>query len=245
MKTIGIKLSLIVVIALLGLLLLPKLSTADAATMILDPAFGNVEAGKDLTVKVIVQGSNEQIDGVDANIAYDVDFLKVKEMKKGSAFSDYPTFKDINGQVQITAIAGKDGQSLSGEIVIAELIFEIQDSGSTKLTVAFQEGATSESNVSGHANGKDLLTTVAGGSYTVNATEEKLRAAQAKKAGRSIVPFIIFIIVLILIALGIWYYRKKRKKEEDYFVPEAFPMDEVPKSENEQSTPPSSPPSTS
>lgn len=32
---------------------------------------------------------------------------------------------------------------------------------------------------------------------------------------------------------GFWYYRKKRKPKQDYFVPEAFPMDELPKSEEE------------
>ncbi len=235
--------ALIILVTFLGLAFLPKIASVSASTMLIDPAFGTIEAGKDLSVKVIVQGTGEQIDGVDANIAYDVNVLKVKEIKKGTVFSDYPTLKDNNGQVQITALAGKDGKALSGEIVLAELKFEIIDSGATKLTVAYEDGATSESNVAVHGTGKDSLTQVAGGSYTVNATAEKLRAAQARKAGRSFVPILIFIIVLILIGVGIWYYRRKKKKEEEYFVPEAFPLDEVPKSEEQPSSDGVSPPS--
>ncbi|HSX58030.1 MAG TPA: cohesin domain-containing protein [Candidatus Saccharimonadales bacterium] len=227
----------------------PKLSGVFAATMLLDPATATVEEGKDLTVSVVVSADNELVDGVDANIAYDSNYLKIKEMKKGSEFKDYPVFKDNNGQVQITALAPtNDGKVLVGNTTIATVTFEILDTGVTKLTIAYKEGATSESNVTAHASAKDLLTSVGGGTYTVNASPDNLRAAQAKKASRSFIPILIFILILILVGVLIWYYRKKRKKEEDYFVPEAFPMDEVPKTEegqevqNNGGNPPAEPP---
>jgi hypothetical protein len=245
MKKPLIKLTILTVF--LGVFLaVAAFSQISAATIIVNPPFGDVEQGDDLKVDVVVQGSDELIDGVDANIAYDTAYLRVKEMKEGEFFSQYPTLKDDNGQVKITALGPKEGVKIFGDIVIASLVFEIMDSGDTKLTVAFEEGATSESNVAEHASGNDLLTAVTSGNYTVTATPERLQEARARRAKQSgIIPILIFIILVVIIGVGIWYYRKKRKPKEDYFVPEAFPMDEVPKSEDNSSEPPKdlSPPS--
>ena len=225
-----------------GFLLSASLSNTFAASIVLNPPFGDVAEGKDLEVRVVVKGQDELVDGVDANIAYDVNFLKVKEMKKGEFFSNYPTFKDDNGQVKITALAPKEGVKIFGDITVATLIFEVQDSGETKLTVAFEEGATSESNIAEHGTAKDLLEEVTSGSYKVTATPEKLQAARARRAKQSgLIPILIFIVLVIIVGVGIWYYSKKRKPNEEYFVPEAFPMDEVPKTEEppkETSLPP-------
>lgn len=224
-----IGLALILTLFLIG----GMLNLVSAATLLVNPPFGEVEAGKDLSVDVVVQGSDELIAGVDANIAYDVNFLKVKEMKKGSFFSNHPILKDENGQVKITALAPKEGAKIFGDIVVVSLVFEILDSGNTKLTIAFQENATSESNVVAHASTKDLLTSVSGGDYKVEASSERLQEARARKAKQSgLIPVLIFIILLLITAVGIWYYRRKNKPNQDYFVPEAFPMDEVPKTED-------------
>lgn len=230
-----LKLLLIASFLVSSFILLGFHNRISAATLVVNPPFGDVEAGKDLTIDVVVQGQDELVDGVDANIAYDVNFLKVKEMKKGSFFSNYPTLKDDNGQVKITALGPKEGVKIFGDITVATLVFEVLDSGDTKLTVAFEEGASSESNVAEHATARDLLTAVTDGSYKVVATEEKLQAARAKRAQQSgLIPVLIFVVLLIIVGVGIWYYRKKRKPKDEYFVPEAFPMDEVPKSDNSE-----------
>ncbi len=229
-------------IFLSGFLLVARFSQASAATMIVNPPFGDVAEGKDLEVEVVVKGNDELVDGVDANIAYDVNFLKVKEMKKGDFFSNYPTLKDDNGQVKITALGPKEGVKIFGDVVVAKLVFEVLDSGDTKLTIAYEAEATSESNVAEHGTAKDLLTEVTNGSYKVVASPEKLQAARSKRAKQSgLIPVLLFIILIIIVAVGIWYYRRRKKPTEEYFVPEAFPMDEVPKTDEspkENSPPP-------
>ena len=244
MKKLFLKLIILVSTFGFTFLLFSFNSKVSAASLIINPPFGSIASGKDLSVDVVIKGQDELVDGVDANIAYDSNFLKVKEMKKGSFFSDYPIFKDDNGQVKITALAPSEGVKIFGDIIVATLVFEIQDSGDTKLTIAYEDGTTSESNVAQHGTAKDLLTQVTSGSYKVEATPEKLQAARAKRAKQSgLIPILIFIVLIIIVGFGIWYYKKKKKTSEEYFVPEAFPMDEVPKESGSGKDSSSSPPS--
>ncbi len=216
------------IVLLVFTLFIPKISKVWASSLSLNPAVGNIESGKDLIVDVLVSGQDELVDGVDVELSYDTNFLKVKNIKNGPFFSNYPIKKDDNGQVRISALAPKDGAKLFGDIVIASVAFEILDSGNTKVDIVYQQGKTSESNVAKHATAEDLLKNVKGGSYSVVATPEKLKAAKAKKgSGLSPLPF--FIIILVLIGAGVWYYLKKRKPKQDFYVPEAFPLDQPPK----------------
>lgn len=216
--------------ALAFIFVLPKTANVWASSLILDPPFGNIASGKDLVVDIKVQGQGELIDGVDAELSYDNNFLKVKNIKEGPFFGNYPIKKDEGGQVRITALSPKDGAKIFGDIVVATVTFEVLDTGDTKVEVVYQQGATSESNITQHSTAIDLLTDVKGGSYSVVATPEKLKIAQAKKSS-ALSPLPFFIIILILIGIGIWYYLKKRKPKQEVFVPEAFPMDEPPKLE--------------
>lgn len=225
------KLVVTIFFTLAFIVVLPKLVFAQASTLILNPPFGTIAAGKDLVVDVVVQGQNELVDGVDAELLYDVNFLNVKQIKEGPFFSTYPIKKDDNGQIRITALSPKDGVKIFGDVIVATITFEVQDSGDTKVDLVYQPGATSESNVAEHGTAKDLLTEVKGGSYTVTATPEKLKVAAAKKASGGLSPLPFFIGFLILLGIGIWYYMKKRKKKDDVYVPEAFPLDQPPKIE--------------
>lgn len=232
MKSLFTKFVFLLSLSLIGLIFLGQNSKVEAASLLVNPPFGDVKAGEDLKIDVVLKGQDELIDGVDANIAYDTNFLKVKEMKKGDFFGEYPTFKDDSGQVKITALAPSDGVKIFGDIVVANLVFEVLDSGNTTVKVAYEEGATSESNVPMHGSASDLLTEVNEGNYKVEASAEKLQEARLKKARQSgLIPVLIFIVLIIIVGFGIWYYRRKKKPQEDYFVPEEFPMDEVPKSD--------------
>lgn len=234
MKNHSSKLILISGIFLILFVLAGFISSVKAATLLLNPTYGNVKAGDNLKVDVVIkaEGENQIIDGVDANIAYDVDVLKVKELKQGRFFSTYPIFKEESGQVKITALAPKEGVRIFGEIIIASLEFEVYDNSETKLELVYRQGATGDSNVAEHGSARDILSGVTNGSYKVEATDERLQQTRLRKARQSgLVPVIIFIILIIIVGIGIWYYRKKRKPKEDYFVPEAFPMDELPKTE--------------
>lgn len=208
---------------------LPKINLASASSLILNPPFGNVEAGKDLSIDVVLKGEEEIIDGVDVVASYDVNFLQVKEIKEGKFFGLYPLKKDDNGKIKITALAPKDGVKIFGDIVVATLKFEVLDTGSTDINLEFSENSTKESNAPIHTTAVDSLKSVKNGSYDVVATAENLKKARAKKSSFPFL-FVFFIIILILIGVGIWYYLKKRKpKGEDVFIPEEFPLDRPPK----------------
>lgn len=210
---------------------LPTLNKALATSLIINPPFGNVSEGKDLTVDVVLKGEDETVDGADILINFDSKILKVKEIKNGPFFGDYPVKKGDGNQVRITALAPKDGVKVFGEVVVASIIFEVLDSGQTKLDIVFQNGSTTDSNVPSHGKIEDSLKDVKGGSYSVVASPEKLRQAKAnQRKAPSALP--IFLLILVLIGVGVWYWWKHRKPpKEDVFIPEPFPLDRPPKVE--------------
>ena len=228
--------SLIITASFFGLLL-PKLTPVLASTLSLNPQYTNVEQGKDLVVDVVLTGKGELIDGCDAVVTYDPNFLSVKDVKQGTFFANYPLKNDDGqGKLQITALAPQDGIKISGGKVIATVTFEIMDSGQTQVGLAFTSGSTSDSNVPLHKTSADSLTAATGGSYNVVATPENLKKSAARKAGGGPSPLLVFIPLLILIGFGVWYWWKHRKPKEDVYVPEPFPMDQPPTDQ----TPPTS-----
>jgi hypothetical protein len=212
----------------LGILVVPSFSSVLATTLKLDPDNTNVAEGKDLIVDIVLSGKDEQIDGVDALVSYDVNYLELKDIKNGSFFGNYPVKSDDNGEVRVTAFAPKEGVKVFDDVVVATLTFEILDSGDTKLDFVFEKGSTKDSNVAGHANGEDTLTEVKGGEYSVVASPENLQRAAARRPSGGISPVILFIIILILIGIALWWWWKNRKRTEEVYVPEPFPMDRPP-----------------
>lgn len=230
MKNLLPKALFIICFLCVSVFVLPKITPVFASSLILNPPFGNVDPGKNLSVDVVLKGNEEIVDGVDASISYDVNFLKVKEIKTGNFFNTYPLKKDENGKITITALAPKDGVKIIGDIVVATVTFEVLDSGQTDVTLNFQKDATTDSNVPVHGTAVDSLTEVKSGSYTVTATPENIQLAKAKQANKAIPLWPFFIIILLLIAGGVWYYLKHRKPpREDVFIPEEFPLDRPPK----------------
>lgn len=215
-----------------AVLIVPKIAPVFASSLVLNPPFGNVDSGKNLSVDVVLKGNEEIVDGVDASITYDVNFLKVHEIKSGNFFNNYPVKKNDNGKITITALAPKDGVKIIGNIVVATITFEVLDSGQTDVTLNFQKDATTDSNVPVHGTAVDSLTEVKSGSYTVTATPENIQVARAKKAKSAVPLWPFFIIILFIIGGGVWYYFKHRKPpKEDVFIPEEFPLDRPPKLE--------------
>ncbi len=232
MKNLLLKTILISIFLCLAVLIIPKITPVFASSLILNPPFGNINAGKNLSIDVVLKGNDEIVDGVDASISYDVNFLKVKEIKTGNFFNNYPVKKDNSGKITITALAPKDGVKIIGNIVVATITFEVLDSGQTDVIINYQKDATIDSNVPVHGTAVDSLTEVKSGSYTVTATPENIQLAKAKKFKGSVPLWPFFIIILLIIAGGVWYYLKHRKPpREDVFIPEEFPLDRPPKLE--------------
>lgn len=210
---------------------LPVFSPVIASSLILNPPFGNVEEGKDLSLDIVLKAKNELVDGVDVTLTFDVNLLKVKEIKNGAFFSEYPVKKEDSGQLRITALSPKEGLLVPDEVVVASVVFEILDTGETKVNLSFVSGSTTDTNVTLHTTATDSLTEVKNGNYSVVATPEKVEQAKQKKARTGLDPLPFFLLIIILGGVGVWYYLKNRKTKEEVFVPEPFPLDRPPKVE--------------
>ena len=218
--------------ALLGLvfLSLPIFSPVLASSLMLNPPFGNVEQGKDLSIDVVLKASGEVVDGVDVMLTFDPKILKVKEIKKGTIFSNYPKEVVDGGQLRMSALSPTEGLLIANAVVVFTVLFEIQDTGDTRVDISFEGGSTTDSNVVLHSNSKDSLTEVKSGSYSVTASPEKIEAAK-RKASQGLGPLPFFLLIVIVGAGVVWYVLKKRKPKEDVFIPEPFPLDRPPKIE--------------
>ncbi len=221
----------IIFLPLLGLIFLsiPILSLVQASSLVLNPPFGNVEEGKDLVVDVVLQANGEVVDGVDIVLTFETKTLKVKEVKKGTFFSNYPKEVVDGGQLKVSAISPAEGLLITNEVVVLTAIFEVINTGGTRVDLSFTSGSTTDSNVVLHTSSKDSLTEVKNGNYSVTASPEKIEAARKQAASKPINPLPIFLLIVIALALGAWYVLKNRKPKEDVFIPEPFPLDRPPK----------------
>ncbi len=231
MKTFSLSKTLLFCFLLVSFFTLPLFSPVLASSLLLNPPFGNVEEGKDLSLDIVLKAKNELVDGVDILLTFDVNVLKVKEVKNGAFFREYPIRKEDSGQLKITALSPKEGLLVPDEVVVSSVIFEILDTGETKVNLSFVNGSTTDSNVTLHATSVDSLTEVKNGNYSVVATPEKVAQAKQKKAQTGLDPLPFFLLIVILGGVGGWYYLKKRKPKEEVFVPEPFPLDRPPKVE--------------
>lgn len=212
---------------------IPRLTgSVFASSLILNPPFASVPEGKDLSIDFVIKGNDEVVAGVDAVASYDTNLLRVKQIKEGSFFSDYPVKKFDSGKIIIRALAPATGVKISGDIILATVNFEILDSGQTSVILDFQKDSTTDSNIPLLSNTSDTLNEVQSGSYNVVATPENIKLAKARKAKGGIPLWPFFIILLLISGAGIWYYLKNRKPpKEDVFIPEEFPLDRPPKLE--------------
>ncbi|TSC70575.1 MAG: glycoside hydrolase family protein [Parcubacteria group bacterium Gr01-1014_46] len=147
---------------------------ASAATLILSPSSGNVTAGQTITVDIMLDTKNADIDGVDVySLHYNPAILEVVDSSSsasgiqitpGSLFPITLTNKVTSGVVQFSQVTS-GGTSYKGAGKLATITFKGLSNGTSAVTFDFTPGSTSDTNVAG--GGKDELTSVGSGSYTV------------------------------------------------------------------------------
>jgi len=226
------RLLLLVTVQLFLLLMTSSLSKAQAAGLYLTPTQGQVKAGENLTVQIMLDPKEgELIDGVDAVLIFDTAKIKPLEVKAGKAFKNLVT-KESSGRVQITGLAGKEGQRFSEVADMALVSFEILESGKVEVGFDFTSGITTDSNVAEHKSGKDLLTSVVGGNYSVQATT----VAQTFSILRRAVPVLAAAFFLLAVFAALFWFFKNRPKRlaEDVFYPSPVPLDRLPDQTKEE-----------
>ncbi len=109
---------------------------------------------------------------------------------------------------------------------VATVSFQILESAKIPLNLDFTTGVTSDSNVAEHASAKDLLTSVVGGEYSVQATPSAQTLSILKKA----LPFIIVGFGFFTVAGIIFWFLRRRSSVStgDVFYPQQVPLDQIP-----------------
>ncbi len=119
-----------------------------------------VVVGKTLEVSINLTTS-EPTDGTDVIVKYDPALLQAQTVTPGTIYDAYPAQKidSKTGTITLSAIAtGATG--FSGNGAFAKVTFKALKAGSTTLSLDYQDGSTTESNVMSTDTGKDILNKV-------------------------------------------------------------------------------------
>ncbi len=147
---------------ILALLLLP--SMAAAAEMSFSPATGSYGAGKEFSIKVLVNPGVDSVNAADGAVSFDKDILSVSSVSKdGSAFSLWtadPTFSNTEGTINFS---GGTPTAFSKSGTVVTIKFKGKKPGEAKLS--FTSGSVLA------ADGKGTNVYTKGGEATYTITE--------------------------------------------------------------------------
>lgn len=114
-------------------------------------------------VSVIVDTAQQTVDGVDLVVQFDPKILEASSagMIKGRIFDEYPAVSvdSKKGLIAISGIASLEN-SFKGKGIFATLNLRAKTPGKTSLTIDFQKGSTTDSNLVETATSKDILEVV-------------------------------------------------------------------------------------
>lgn len=150
----------------------PEKPKEKIASITLEPASIETKIGQQFIVKVNVDTNNRTVNGVDAVIDYDPEFLEVVDQddqtpgvqaKAGDLFNKL-LVNDVNpvdGMINLTAsIISPDAKPVSGKGTLASITFVPKQEGATRLITIFDYTKTNTSNVMEAKTSKSILTNV-------------------------------------------------------------------------------------
>lgn len=120
-----------------------------------------------MKLDLTVDAYGENINGLDAIITYDANFLKPEEIKEGSTRYIIPRKMIEKNRVIITALRNLDDNEPTGKEVIASLYFTAKKRGMTKLDFEFFKGKTVGSTIIRTSDSSNILSEVRGSTLTI------------------------------------------------------------------------------
>jgi len=203
------------------LVIAPKISLVNAATLNFDPSSIKVKEGETFDVDIVVNTASAEVYGVDALFQFDPESVEATVITPG-------TFLDVNhkeikpdGKVYIVGLVNSPGEAVQGEDVLATVSFKAKKSSTSSLTYMCEINDTRESNVlEASTDSPDLLecgqngkaTIVVGDGTAVAPTSSTSKTSTTTRTGGSELPrtgvvdnMIVAVIVggiLFLIGLG-------------------------------------------
>lgn len=123
----------------------------------------NYQVAEEVPVSVMIDTGSHTIDGVDLIVRFDPKILEATSggLIKGTIMSEYPLMS-LDAQAGLIAISGISslGNSFSGTGQFATLNLRAKAPGTTSLTIDFNKGSTTDSNLVVTATSEDILGSV-------------------------------------------------------------------------------------
>ena len=155
----------LLVLCLTAALFVASVSVAFAATLSLSPSTGVYQAGGTFTARVSVNSSGVAINASDATLKFDTAQLSVISVSKGTIFNIWtqePSFSNSAGTISFGGGATPPGYTGSAGAIIS-VVFQAKAAGTGR--VSFTNGSV----LANDGRGTNVLTTMNGGTYTIQA----------------------------------------------------------------------------
>ena len=198
----------------------------NSSKIILSPSFQQISVGKEFTVDVLISSNIPSV-GADVKINYDDRVIEVLSIDVGEAYDLLPVKSAKDGTINLTGIMEREGGLFRGTERIATLNLKTIDAGDTSLNVQFNDGGTTDSNITS-IEVKDTLKGVDRGVFVVGSPFER-SLSTAKRFAFKTSPIFIFFLVLGISAYVVYrWWKKQQARPKNVFTPREVPLDKPP-----------------
>lgn len=140
----------------------PKLQPISGGRIVLIADKKDYKAGENIVVSVRLSTGGQPTDGTDLVLRFDPKVLETSNaaVTQGRIYSEYPmkSVDSIEGLIRISGISSiRKKSGFNGVGIFATINFKAVGSGKTTLRIDFTPDLTSDSNVLGTKNAKDIL----------------------------------------------------------------------------------------
>lgn len=194
--------------------------------IILSPSFQQMGIGEEFTVDVLISSDTPSV-GADVKINYDARVIEVVSIDIGEAYDLLPVKSAKDGIIILTGLMERESGLFFGIERIATLNLKTIDAGDTSLNVQFNEGDTTDSNITS-IEVKDTLGGVDQGVFVVGSPFERSLGAAKRFAFKSLPVFIFLLVLGISAYVGYRWWRKKQTQPKNVFIPREVPLDKPP-----------------
>lgn len=134
--------------------------TPSLPTISLNASKADFAVNETVAVAVLIDSGNKNLAGVDLIVKFDPKVLEATQggLVKGRIFDEYPLVSadQTRGTISISGV-NSAGSGFKGTGQFAAINFKVRAAGKTKLTVDFEKGSTTDSNLVDTDTSKDIL----------------------------------------------------------------------------------------
>ena len=201
-------------------------AAGNSSKIILSPSFQQIGIGKEFTVDVLILSDTPSV-GADVKIDYDERVIEVVSIDVGEAYDLLPVKSAKSGTINLTGLMEREGGLFLGTERIATLHLKTIDAGDTSLNIQFNQGDTTDSNITS-IEVKDTLVEVDQGVFVVGNPFERSLGAAKRFAFKSLPVFIFLLVLGIASYVGYRWWKEQQSLPKNVFTPREVPLDKPP-----------------